>query len=302
MRSSIVGIVAFSLLTAFGSTAFADDPPKKPVATKTKKKAPAKRKQEAPKKAEAKEPVVDVAASETPQPIATPDPAGTPNQPPPAAPAPASVWETSHREKDAIAPSAAPSTKKEGVAPTGLVLSGSLVTLAPLTPLAEGGKVLTAGVGLDLRVGGYFTNHLGLTAGFRVSAGHMVCHDNKELCSGDAVQLPLMLEIAQARNNGLYGEIGAGFLTAYLFGKDPSYMRIWTPAVLKGGLGYRIGNLAKGEFERQLAVDVRLGADVGSMTNYSIEGFSDVKDASGSVAHPTLYLSAGLSVGAHFSL
>lgn len=302
MRSSIVGIVAFSLLTAFGSTAFADDGPRKPVATKTKKKAPAKRKPEAPKKAEAKEPDVDVAASETPEPIATPASVGTPNQPPPAAPAPAVASEMIHREKDAIAPSAAPHTKKEGVAPTGLVLSSSLVALAPLTPLADGGKLLTAGVGLELRVGGYFTDHLGITAGFRVSGGHMVCHDNKELCSGIAVQLPLMLEIAQARNNGLYGEVGVGFLTAYLFGKDPSYMRVWTPAVLKGGLGYRVGNLAKGDFERGLAVDVRLGADVGRMTSYSIEGFSDVKDASGSIDNPTLYLSAGLSVGVHFSL
>ena len=138
MRSSIVGIVAFSLLTAFGSTAFADAP-RKPVATKTKKKAPAKRKPEAPKKVEAKQPDVDVAASETPAPIATPDSAGTPNQPPPAAPA----SETIRGEKDAIAPSTAPNTKKEGVAPTGLVLSGSLVALAPLTPLADGGKLLT---------------------------------------------------------------------------------------------------------------------------------------------------------------
>lgn len=300
MRSSIVGLVAFSLLTAFGSTAFADDAPRKPVATKTRKKAPSKRKPEAPKKAEAKEPDVDVAASEMPEPIATPASASTPNQPPPAAPAPASAWEMSHREKDAIA--AAPTTKKEGVAPTGLVFSSSLVALAPLTPLAEGGKVLTAGVGIDLRIGGYFTDHIGITAGFRASAGHMVCHGEEKLCSGIAVQLPLMLEIAQARNNGLYGEVGVGFLTAYLFGKDPSYMRIWTPAVLKGGLGYRIGNLAKGDFERTLAVDVRLGADVGRMTNYSIEGFSDVKDASGSVDNPSLYLSAGLSVGAHFSL
>ena len=111
-----------------------------------------------------------------------------------------------------------------------------------------------------------------------------------------------MLEIAQARNNGLYGEVGVGFLTAYVFGKDPSYMRVWTPAVLKGGLGYRVGNLAKGDPERALAVEVRLGADVGRMTNYSIEGFSDLKDASGSIDNPSLYLSAGLSVGAHFSL
>ena len=298
MRSSIVGIGAFSLLTAFGSTAFADDAPRKPVATKTMKKAPAKRKPEAPKKAEAKEPEVDVAASEPPAPIAMPDSVGTPNQPPPAALAPASASELIHREKDAVAPN----TKKEGVAPTGLVLSGSLVALAPLTPLADGGKLLTAGVGLELRAGGYFTNHIGISAGFRVSGGHMVCDGNKDLCSGVAVQLPLMLEIAQARNNGFYGEVGVGFLTAYLFGKDPSFMRIWTPAVLKGGLGYRLGNLAKGDFERTLAVDVRLGADVGRMTNYSIEGFSDVKDASGSVANPSLYLSAGLSVGAHFSL
>ena len=53
--------------------------------------------------------------------------------------------------------------------------------------------------------------------------------------------------------------------------------------------------------ERALAVEVRLGADVGRMTNYSIEGFSDLKDASGSIDNPSLYLSAGLSVGADSS-
>ena len=295
MRSSLLGIVAFSLLTAFGSTALADDAPAKPVATKTKKK-----KKTAPAPEPAKEPEIDVASTTMPEPIVTLDSVSAPAG---ATPPPSAAAESLYADHDKVGVSApAIDKRKEGVDPTGLTISGSLLALAPLTGLVDGTSTPTAGVGLELRLGYYFSDHVGISGGLRVSDGHMICHDDEDLCNGIGVQLPLMLQFAQARNNGLYGEVGVGLLTAYLYGKDPSYMRIWTPAVLKTGLGYRVGNLAKGDFERKLSIDILFSADVGRMTNISIEGFSDIPDTSGSIANPSTYVSAGLSMGAHFSL
>ena len=296
MRSSLLGIVAFSLLTTFGSTALADDAPAKPPVTKTKKKP----KKPAPAPA-AKEPEVDVASSTMPEPIVTLDSVSAP--PAAAPPPPSSASESLYANHDKIGESApAISKRKEGVDPTGLTISGSLIALAPLTGLVDGTSAPTAGVGIELRLGYYVSDHVGISGGLRISDGHMICHDDEDLCNGIGVQLPLMLQFAQSRNDGLYGEVGVGLLTAYLYGKDPSFMRIWTPAVLKTGVGYRVGNLAKGDFERKLSIDILFSADLGRMTNVSIEGFSDVPDTSGSIANPSTYVSAGLSVGAHFSL
>ena len=299
MRTSLVGIVAFSLLTAFGSTAFADETPAaKPAVTKTKKKKAAAK----PKKIEeAKEPEVEVASSTLPEPVLTLDSG-------PAAPAPAvsttSTTSSLYDDKvgvDRPGASTPVTAAKGGVDPTGLVVSANLLALAPTSPLIEGGKTPTAGVGIEFRIGGYFSEHVGVTGGFRVSGGHMLCHTGADICNGLGLQIPVMLEIAQARNNGLYGEVGVGLLTAFTYNQDSTTMRIWTPAVLKGGLGYRIGNLSKGDFERKLAVDIRFGIDVGRMTNASFEGFTNI-DGSGDIPDPATFVAAGLSVGAHFSL
>lgn len=181
------------------------------------------------------------------------------------------------------------------VKPTGFVLDFGIGGLFPATAFVSGARPLGPGVSFDGRLGYYMTPHIGLVVGLRGSDGHRVPGCGGDSCDGYSVQAPVILQFAGTdRARGVYSEVGVGLGTTYGAG---GVYKLSSPAELKLGLGYRFAGA--GGARRTIALDLNLGADIGSITSAEVHTGSG--SYSGSVDGNT-HLVVALSLISHFSL
>jgi hypothetical protein len=109
-----------------------------------------------------------------------------------------------------------------------------------------------------------------------------------------------MLELAaNTRARGFYGEAGFGLLTMYSATAGDTTLTVWTPADLKLGAGFRLGSSGKSAVDRSLSADIKLGADIGRMTNVTAQ--VGKATAAGTIDHPTFHVVVALGVGGDFA-
>jgi len=179
---------------------------KRPPARKPKKVAasnPAPERIPAPEPVSVPEPppvqiwTIDAAPAPKPAPASKATPAATAPTPA-AAPTPVGTTTTSSA---VISPNAeAPATPVKALAPTGLVLEVGPEIVVPATPFTSGDRPFGPGLGLEVRAGYYFAQHVGVIAGMRASVAHHVpsCDDYK----GVGFQIPVVVQLAASRSRG----------------------------------------------------------------------------------------------------
>jgi len=184
------------------------------------------------------------------------------------------------------------------VKPTGWVIQLGSGALVPATSFISGLRPLTPGVTFELRLGYYATPHFGILTGVRASYGHEVLRCS-ECNAGYSTQVPVILQFAEDRTHGVYGELGLGLATNYSgpAGGGATYS-FSSPVEAKLGAGYRFAG-AHGARPATTA-DLNVGVDVGSI------GSAELKTKSGSVVsddgdEPT-HVVVALSLLVHFSL
>ena len=184
------------------------------------------------------------------------------------------------------------------VKPTGWVIQLGSGALMPATSFISGLRPLTPGVAFELRLGYYATPRFGILTGVRASYGHEVlgcagCN------AGYSTQVPVILQFAEDRTHGVYGELGLGFATNYSgpAGGGATYS-FSSPVEAKVGAGYRFAGAHSAR--PATTADLNVGVDVGSI------GSAELKTKSGSVVsddgdEPT-HVVVALSLLLHFSL
>jgi hypothetical protein len=188
--------------------------------------------------------------------------------------------------------------KSRSGASSGFVLQFGPGLLAPVTPFYQGADIVLPGASLDIRTGYYF-GHVGIVAGVRGSYGHTGGGCSGDSCNGYSLQIPVVVQLAQDRAHGFYGEIGAGLGSTFAVFNKRATVEVSTPVELKLGAGYRL-DPASASMPGASTLDFKLGADLGAMTHADID--ADDGKYKGSIADPQLHVVLAAQVLAHFSL
>lgn len=216
---------------------------------------------------------------------------------PPAAPAPLArpvVTASAPAPPEVDRASADP----HAVKPTGFVLQLGSGVVAPASPFARGLRTFSPGVGFDFRFGGYASQHVGLLVGFRGSYGHSGSDCGRGCGKGYSLQVPVLLQLAQDRTRGLYGEVGLGLGTKFGAADDDAKYSISSPLEFKLGMGYRLAG--PNGTRRSATLDMNLGLDIGTMNHMEVTTAG--KKLEGSLDDAKTHTVVAFSLIAHFAL
>jgi hypothetical protein len=179
-----------------------------------------------------------------------------------------------------------------------------------------GGSVaqgMGVGAGLatvDLKIGAYLSNHVGVMAGVQGGYGGMFSGCAGSCSDAYAYEFPVTLQIAlRDRSRGLYFEGGAALVTTYGGStnpeedgdESPESLQMRSPADLRLGIGYRFAGSSAETSAATSGVELRFGADIGEFK--SIDYASLAGSVHGDVASTkqAIHVAAGLSLGYVFT-
>ena len=204
--------------------------------------------------------------------LSTPPPAVAVTVAGPALPTITTLGEAS----SATSASAAPAAPAGAPKPTGFVFQLGSGALVPTGPFMPGTPTLGPAISVDVRLGTYVSQHVGLLVGFRGAYGHEISGcGGQSHCAGYSVQVPVLLQLAaKDRTQGGYFEIGAGFATTYAGSVAGATYALSSPVELKLGVGARVAS------QHGASVDFNVGMDIGSITSAKIKSGDGSYDGS----------------------
>jgi len=187
----------------------------------------------------------------------------------------------------------------------GFVLDFGTGLVVPWGEYGKGASATSFGAGLanTLKLGGFFSSHLGINGGVRFSYKHQGmsgCTDQeKQECGGFTYQFPVVAEYAfSTRKAGLYLQAGLGLLSTYSAYGFAQTLKVSSPFDYKVGLGYRWSQQSVREnFTRpsRVSFDVYANLDFGSF-----ERVARYREEAEITAKSTHYM-AELGVGLHWT-
>jgi hypothetical protein len=185
---------------------------------------------------------------------------------------------------------------------TGLsVLGGSI---------GEGVGVGAALMTVELKLGGYITQHFGVLGGVKGGYGALTAGCAGTCSNAVSYQFPVLAQYAfQDRTRGFYVEGGLALVTTYAGSTDskkdpnqgPEVITMSAPVDLELGVGYRIPSAAKPEKAATGGLDLHVTLDIGQFK--SLEYKARGVDVSGDIARDqqALHVAVGLGVGYVFA-
>lgn len=209
--------------------------------------------------------------------------------------------ETSPASRDKAAPSVSAPDKPAG---RGFVLTiGSGASFLG-GQAAQGVDVAGGQMTFELRMGAYFTRHVGIVAGAQGGYGFLAKGCSSHCENAVSYQFPLLVQFApRDRQRGVYFEAGFAALPTYLASTDgkgggsPETLSLSAPIDWKLGVGFRVPR----KDSNKGAFDVRLGIDLGKFDH--VESRTVNGDAVGDIApnKMAMHFALGLSAGWHFT-
>ena len=185
-------------------------------------------------------------------------------------------------------------------APDGFVWSVAGVGMATGGEVVRGVEMYPGGVGLDARLGYYFTPSFGIVGGARGGVGG--APSDCSGCSSWFLRLPLLAQYSLGdRSRGLYFSAGAALAPRHVVTSDAGTMTASSIADAELGIGYRLASLSDASQARPWSLDAWGAVDFGWMTSaratqggVTVEG--DIPTGDRRVHHAFL-----VSVGVSFS-
>lgn len=172
-------------------------------------------------------------------------------------------------------------------------LGGQITKQAPIA-----GAQMT----VDVRIGAYFTEHLGVLAGVQGGQGALFAGCASKCTNAVSYQIPIVVQYSLTnRRRGLYFDAGLGLLSTYA-GSTPKEessvetIEVRSIADAKLGIGYRFGRNTSAT-----GMDLRFGADVGQFDKVDYHSRAGNVDGDIQPEGKALHYAFALTVGYHFT-
>lgn len=207
-------------------------------------------------------------------------------------------------------PVATPSAGDRPSAGTGFVLvfgtGASLLGGSIADRLGVGAALMT----VELKLGGYITQHFGVMGGVKGGYGALTAGCSGDCTNAFSYQFPVVAQYAfHDRSRGFYVEGGLALVTTYAASTDttkhpeqsPETIKVSAPVDLELGVGYRLPTASKPEQAATSGFDLHVTLDIGQFKSFQYKSVRG--DVSGDIAgdKQALHVAVGLGVGYHFA-